>query len=198
MYIKSIKNLIEAFKCLPGIGEKTSERLSFAFLDMDEEKAIMFLQFLNEAKKKVQKCSICNNYSEDEVCSICSDSNREITTICVVDSPKNIFSIEKLGIYKGKYFVLNNLISPLNGINPDDINILQLLDEIKRSDCKEIIMAVAPNIEGETTALYIKTILENLDIKVSKLASGIPIGVDMDYIDAITLERALLDRKEIS
>jgi recombination protein RecR len=197
MYPRSIENLVEAFKYLPGIGEKTSERLSFAFLDMDEEKATLFLQFLNNAKRDVIKCSICNNYSEKEVCSICGNHEREKGVLCVVDSPKNVFSIERLGIYKGKYFVLNNLISPLNGINPEDINFLQLLDEIKRNGYNEIIMAVTPNIEGETTSLYIKKILENMNVRVSKLASGIPIGVDMDYIDAITLERALLDRKEI-
>ncbi|NLA33602.1 MAG: recombination protein RecR, partial [Tenericutes bacterium] len=188
MYIKSIENLIKAFKFLPGIGEKTSERLSYAFLEMNEDQAKTFLTFLNDANTKIKKCLKCNNYSEDEICCLCKDINREQEIICVVDSPKSIFSIEKLGIYKGKYFVLSNLISPLNGINPEDINISQLLDLIKTENCKEIIMAVAPNIEGETTSLYIKTILENLNIKVSKLASGIPIGVDMDYIDSITLE----------
>jgi recombination protein RecR len=197
MYPDSLKDLIESFKFLPGVGEKTAERMAFYILDLDEEKVEYFSDSLKEVKSKIKKCPICSNITEDEICSICADESRNKDLLCVLEDKKNIFLFEKLGSYKGYYHVLDNLIDPLNGINPEDIGLEKLIKRIKEGNFKEIIIAVKPSIEGETTSLYIKKILEGMNVKVSRIASGIPIGADMEYIDAITLERALTDRKEI-
>lgn len=197
MYPNSLKDLIESFKFLPGIGEKSAERMAFYILDLDEEKVEFFSDSLKEVKNKIKKCPICSNITEDEVCSICADKNRNNELLCILEDKKNIFLFEKLGSYNGLYHILDNLIDPLNGINPEDIGLEKLIKRIKEGSFKEVIIAVKPNIEGETTSLYIKKILEGMNVKVTRIASGIPIGADMEYIDSITLERALLDRKEI-
>ncbi len=198
MYPNSLKDLIESFKFLPGVGEKTAERMAFYILDLDDEKVEYFSDSLKEVKSKIKKCPICSNITEDDVCSICADESRNKDLLCVLEDKKNIFLFEKLGSYKGYYHVLDNLIDPLNGINPEDIGLEKLIKRIKEGSFKEIIIAVKPSIEGETTSLYIKKILEGMNVKVTRIASGIPIGADMEYIDAITLERALSDRKEIN
>lgn len=197
MYPNSLRNLIESFKLLPGIGEKTAERLAFYVMDLEDEKTDFFVESINEVKTKIKKCPVCSNITEDEICSICSDESRNKEVLCILEDKKNIFLFEKLGSYNGYYHVIDNLISPLDGINPEDIGLEKLLKRIKENNFKEIIIAVKPSIEGETTSLYIKKILEGLDIKVTRIASGIPIGADIEYIDAITLERALTDRKVI-
>lgn len=197
MYPDSIKNLIESFKCLQGIGSKTAERLAFSILDLEEEQVEFFANSLTEVKEKIHKCQECNNLTDDDLCFICSDPGRDEHILCVVDDSKSVFLFEKLGIFHGKYHVLDALISPLEGINPEDIGIDKLLKRIENNHFEEIIFAFKPSIEGETTALYIKRILDGLDIKVSRLASGIPIGADIEYIDSLTLERALNDRKSI-
>lgn len=197
MYPESLKNLIESFKMLPGIGEKTAERMAFFILDMDADNVDFFSDSISNAKKKLHKCSRCNNITDQDVCSICTDSNRNTKTLCIIEDPKSLYMFEKTKIYNGYYFILNDLISPLNGINPEDIGLEKLLQLIKNNDFDEIIIAVKPSIEGETTSLYIKRILEGLDIKVTRLASGIPMGADIEYIDSLTLERAINDRKEI-
>lgn len=197
MYPNSLRDLIESFKLLPGIGEKSAERLAFFMLDLDEEKAEFFTNSIKDAKSKIKKCPICSNITEDDICSICADPNRNKDLLCVLEDKKNIFLFEKLGSYNGYYHIIDNLISPLDGINPEDIGLEKLLKRIKENNFKEVIIAVKPSIEGETTSLYIKKILEGLNIKVTRIASGIPIGADIEYIDSITLERALMDRKEI-
>lgn len=197
MYPESLKNLIESFKMLPGIGEKTAERMAFFILDMDEDNVDFFSDSISNAKKKLHKCSKCNNITDQDVCSICTDSNRNTKTLCIIEDPKSLYMFEKSKIYNGYYFILNDLISPLNGVNPEDIGLEKLLQLIKNNAFDEIIIAVKPSIEGETTSLYIKRILEGLDIKVTRLASGIPMGADIEYIDSLTLERAINDRKEI-
>ncbi len=197
MYPNSLKNLIESFKLLPGIGEKSAERMAFYILDLDEEKTDFFIESIQNVKTKIKRCPICSNITEDEICSICADKNRNKDLLCVLEDPKNIFLFEKMGSYNGYYHIIDNLISPLDGINPEDIGLEKLLKRIKDSNFKEVIIAVKPNIEGETTSLYIKKILEGLNVKVTRIASGIPIGADIEYIDSITLERALTDRKEI-
>lgn len=197
MYPNSLKELIESFKFLPGIGEKTAERLAFYVMSLDDDKAEFFKDSIENVKKKIKKCPICSNITEDEICSICSDETRNQDELCIIDDCKNIFLFEKLGSYHGYYHVLENLIDPLNGINPEDVGIDKLLKRINDNKFKEIIIAVKPTVEGETTSLYIKKVLEDMDIKISRLASGIPIGADIEYIDSITLERALADRKEI-
>jgi len=197
-YPSTIKNLINCFKKLPGIGEKTAERLALATLKLDDEMIDLFVTSLSDIKSKVKRCSICNNFTEEDICDICNDNRRDHSTICIVEEPKNIILFERIGKYNGLYHVLNGLISPLEGINPEDINIDALFKRIEDGDIKEIIIAVKPSIEGETTALYISKMLEGKNVIVSKIAHGVPIGADIDYIDAITLELALEDRKKIS
>ena len=198
MYPKSLENLIESFKTLPGIGAKTAERLAFALLELDEEQINVFSDSMIEAKNKIHRCSKCNMMTDEELCFVCNDIGRKDSKVlCVVEDPKNVFLFEKLDMFRGKYHVLEGLISPLDGINPEDIGLDKLLDRIKEDKFEEIIFAFKPSIEGETTALYIKKILEGLNIKITKLASGVPIGADMEYVDSLTLERALSDRKVI-
>ena len=194
MYPESIKNLVESFKYFPGIGEKTAERLAFSVLDLEEEQVEMFSNSLIEAIDKVHKCKNCNTLTDEDLCFICSDSTRNSKILCVVEDTKSVFLFEKLGMFKGKYHVLDGLISPLDGINPEDIGLSKLLDRIHEEKFEEIIFAFKPSIEGETTSLYIKKILDDLNIKITRLASGVPIGADMEYIDSLTLERALNDR----
>lgn len=197
MYPDSIRNLIESFKYLPGIGEKTAERLAFAVLDLEEEQTELFAESLIDVKKRIRQCNNCNALTENDVCFVCSDLTRDKNILCVVEDTKNVFLFEKLGMFHGYYHVLNGLISPLDGINPEDIGIDKLLDRITSDGFKEIIFAFKPSIEGETTALYIKKVLSGMDVVVTRLASGVPIGADMEYIDSLTLERALSDRKEL-
>lgn len=197
MYPSSLENLIESFKCLPGIGEKTAERLAFSMMDMSSERVDMFTESIKAVKENVHPCPICNSLTDLDKCSICSNKSRDDYTLCVVEDPKSVFLFEKLGMFNGKYHVLKGLISPKDGINPEDIELDKLIERVKNEKFKEIILAFRPSIEGETTSLYIKRILGDLDITISKIASGIPMGADMEYIDAITLERALVDRKNI-
>lgn len=197
MYPDSIKNLVESFKFLPGIGEKTAERLAFSVLNLEEEQAEFFSDSINNVKHKIHKCRKCNVLTESELCFICADDTRNNDVLCVVEDTKNVYLFEKLGMFHGKYHVLEGLISPLEGINPEDIGLDKLIDRINKEKYKEIIFAFKPSIEGETTALYIKKILEGMDVVITRLASGVPIGADMEYVDSLTLERALNDRKEI-
>lgn len=197
MYPESLKNLIESLKLFPGIGEKTAERMAFSVMDMDDEKIEFISNSLSEINHKIKRCSICNSLTEGDICEICNNNLRDKSVLCVVEDPKNVILFEKLAIFNGVYHVLNGLISPLEGINPEDIELNRLIDRIKNGDFIEIILAFKPSIEGETTALYIKKILCDLNIVITKIASGVPMGADMEYIDAITLERALSDRKNI-
>ena len=197
MYPESLKCLIESFKFLPGIGEKTAERLAFSVLEMEDEQAEFFSESLLDVKNNIKKCCICNTLTENDKCYICCDKNRISDILCVVEDTKNVFLFEKLGMFNGKYHVLEGLISPLDGINPEDIGLDKLIDRINEEKFNEIIFAFKPSIEGETTALYIKRILDGMNVITTRLASGVPIGADMEYVDSLTLERALNDRKEL-
>jgi recombination protein RecR len=197
-YPNTIKQLIESYKKLPGIGEKSAERLALATINLDEEIINNFSNSLKNIKTKIRNCSVCGNLSETEICDICTNDERDKKIICVVEDVKNVFAFEKLGSFKGVYHVLGGLISPLDGINPEDINLDRLISRIEKDGIKEIIVAVRPSIEGETTSLYIVKRIEGMDVLVSKIAYGIPIGADMDYIDSLTLEMAIEDRKKIS
>ena len=198
MYPESISCLIESFKYLPGIGEKTAERLAFSVLELEKEQVEMFSNSLLDVCEKVHRCKNCNTLTDNDLCFICNDqSTRDNGVLCVVEDSKSVFLFEKIGMFHGKYHVLDGLISPLDGINPEDIGLSKLLDRINNEHFNEIIFAFRPSIEGETTSLYIKRILEGLDIKITRLASGVPIGADMEYVDSLTLERALNDRKII-
>lgn len=197
MYTKSLAELIESFKSLPGIGERTAERLAFFVLDMDEELVTNFSNALINAKKNISKCEVCNNLTEDVVCNICSSQIRNVKQLCVVEDSRSVSLFEKIGTYTGLYFVLDGLISPIDGVNPEDIGIEKLMRMIEKHDFNEIILAVKPSIEGETTSLYIKKILENMNLKVTRIASGVPVGADMEYIDKLTLMKAFSERKEL-
>lgn len=197
MYPESIHNLIESFKLLPGIGERTAERLAFFILEMDSDNVKFFSDNIKNIQELIHKCQNCNNLTESEICNICSDSYRDKKTLCVVEDVKSIYLFEKMGMFKGIYHVLDGLISPLDGINPEDIGLEKLLNRVKNEKYQEIIFAFKPSIEGETTALYIKKMLDGTKIKITRLASGVPMGADIEYIDSLTLERALNDRKEV-
>ena len=197
MYPSSLQKLIDSFKYLPGIGEKTAERMAFAVMEMDEEQIEYFSNSLMSVKENIHHCPICNGLTDLEKCEICGNNSRNSDTICVVEDPKSVFLFEKLGLFNGKYHVLKGLISPMDGVNPDDIELEKLIDRVKKEKIKELILAFKPSIEGETTSLYIKRILGDLDISITKIASGVPMGADMEYIDAMTLERALIDRKNV-
>lgn len=197
-YPKTILMLIESFKKLPGIGEKTAERLALSTLNMDDDTIETFSKSLKEVKNKIKKCARCGSYTENELCDICLSETRDHSTICVVEESKNVIQFEKVGTYNGVYHVLGGLISPLEGINPENINLNSLKKRIKEENIKEIILAIKPSIEGETTALYISKMLEGEQIKITKIAHGIPMGADIDYIDPLTLEIAMEDRTTIS
>lgn len=197
-YPKTIKDLIESYKKLPGIGEKSAERLALATINFDEDIIDKFSNSLKKIKTHIRKCEKCGNLSENALCEICKDDERDDKVICIVEDVKNIFAFEKSATFKGVYHVLGGLISPLNGVNPEDININSLVQRIEQDQVKEIIIAVKPSIEGETTALYLLKRMEGMNVVVSKIAYGIPIGADMDYIDSLTLEMAIEDRKKIS
>ena len=196
-YPKIIQSLIDCFKKIPGVGEKTAERYVLSLLDMDDDVLKEFADHLKNLKHKIVRCKICNNLSEGEICDICKDTTRDHSTICVVEEPKNVFSFEKAGTYLGTYHVLDGLISPLEGIRPENINIASLLERVEKESIKEVIIAVKACVEGETTAMYIAKKLENKNVKVSKIAYGIPLGADMGYIDASTLEISLENRQQI-
>ena len=197
MYPKCVKDLIESLKNLPGIGEKSAERMAFSILNFDKDKIGNFITALSEIEN-IKKCPICNNITDSDKCNICSDESRDNETIFVVEKPKDIVLFEKMGNYNGLYHVLGGLISPLEGINPEDINLDNLVNRVKDNHVKEVIVVLKPSIEGETTMQYIKKILSKYDVKVSKIPIGIPMGTDIEYIDTMTLEMAFEDRKNIA
>lgn len=197
-YPESLTELIESFKKIPGIGEKSAERYALALSELDNEEKEDFINSIADVKNNLKKCRICGNLSDSDECKICSDDSRDSNLICVVEDYKSVIMFEKSGTFKGKYHILNGLISPIGGIYPEDINISSLIERIKEPEQTEVIMAIKPSVEGEATSLYIKKILESKKVKVSRLSYGIPVGVDIDYLDSITLDRALLDRKEIT
>ena len=197
-YPKTILNLIESFKKLPGIGEKTAERLALSTLNMDDDTIEIFSNSLKEVKNKIKKCEKCGSYTEEEICDICKSETRDHSTMCVVEESKNVIQFEKVGTFNGVYHVLGGLISPLDGVNPENINLNTLKKRIKEEKIKEVILAIKPSIEGETTALYISKMLEDENIKITKIAHGIILLADIDYIDTLTLEIAMEDRTTIS
>ena len=197
LYPESLSNAINSFKRLPGIGEKSAERFALSILDLDEEDIEDFSNNIKMIKQTLHRCKTCGHLTDKDECSICTDDMRKDNVICVVEDYKSVFMFEKSGSFQGKYHVLNGLISPMDGIYPEDINISNLLSRVENKKDAEIIVALKPTIEGETTTLYIKKIFEGKNVKVSRLSYGIPMGVDIDYLDSITLDRAMLDRIEL-
>ena len=198
MYPKVLEELISCFKKYPTIGEKSAERLALATLDLSEEELNNFSNTLIKAKKVLKPCKICCNLTDKDICDICNDENRNKNIICVVEDYKSLISFEKAGNYKGVYHVLNGLISPIDNVSPQDINISSLVKRIEKLDKPEIIIALRSSIEGQTTTLYIKQIFENKGVTISGLSYGIPMGAEIDYLDVLTLDKALSDRKIIS
>lgn len=195
VFIEPIGKLINEFSRLPGVGAKTAQRFAYKVVNMTDEEAKNFADAILSVKKNVHYCKICGNYAEEETCDICRERTAE--TICVVKEPKDVIAIEKLNEYNGVYHVLNGVISPLDGVGPNDINIKGLLDRISKGNVSEVIMATNPDVEGEATAMYITKLLKPLGIKVSRLAHGIPVGTDLEYADEVSLARAFIERKTL-
>lgn len=193
----ALKRLMECFAALPGIGRKTAQRLAFHVLDMPEEQAKGFAQAILEAKEKIHSCKICQNFTDQEICGICSSPERDGSVICVVEDPKDVMAFERLREYNGLYHVLHGLISPLDGVGPESIRIKELLQRLQTADVKEIIMATNPTIEGEATAMYLSKLLKPLGYRITRLAFGIPVGGELEYADNVTLNKALENRTEI-
>lgn len=189
--------LAEQFAKLPGIGMKTAQRLAYFVMGMSDDDAQAFADAIINAHSTVKECSICCNLTDSGVCPICSDDMRDPSTICVVETPKDITAFERTNEYKGVYHVLHGLISPLDGVTPEQIRIKELLDRIKKGGVKEVIMATNPTVEGEATAMYISKLLKPLGIKVTRLAFGLPIGGTLEFADEVTLFKALENRSEI-
>ena len=190
--IESMERLINALTFLPGVGRKTAERYAYAIINLKEEDVKLFSQALIDAKANLKFCSVCGNFTEDEVCEICK--MRSGSVICVVKEPKDVLAIEKAKVFKGVYHVLHGTINPLENKGPNDIRIKELLDRINSGDVQEVIMATNPDVEGEVTASYIAKLLKPLNIKVTRLAQGIQMGSDLQYADEVTLSKAINDR----
>lgn len=194
MYPKKFENLILAFQNLPGVGRKTAERYAFEILNWEQQKKEEFVNALQVLIDGVDTCKVCGNLSDGDICSICSDQNRDHTLLCVVQSPKDILAIESIQEYKGGYHVLNGVINTSKGILPEDINIDSLVDRINKDEINEVILALDPTVEGETTSLYIEKLIGK-DVLVTRLAYGIPMGGHLDYTDSLTLLKAFQGRK---
>lgn len=197
-YPRTIDNLIQCYRKLPTIGEKTAIRLALATLELDSDIVETFSKSLLDSKSKIRRCIKCNNFTESDLCDICSDESRDKDILCVVDDSKSIVQFERNGSFTGIYYVLNGLISSDNNYDPEMLKIEKMVGLIDENNVKEVIIAVKPSIEGETTALYISKILDRKDVVVSRIALGIPIGADMDYVDSLTLELALENRKKMT
>jgi recombination protein RecR len=196
-YTKSLNELVEQFAKLPGIGPKTAERLAFHILKAQREKALALASAITDVKTNIHQCRICFNLAETEVCSICSDPRREHDVICVVEQPKDVISLEKTGLCKWTYHVLNGHIAPLEGIEPDDLTIDALIRRVRDGSVKEVIMATNPNLEGDGTSLYIHSLLNSLNIKVTRLARGLPSGSTLEFASGGILTDAILNRTEL-
>lgn len=193
----SLDNLIDKFASLPGIGRKSAQRLAFHILSLPQEEAFAFADAITSAKRSVRFCRVCQNITEDEVCGICASDRRDHSVICVVSEPRDVLSIERGKEYNGTYHVLHGVLSPMSHVGPDDIRIKELLNRVAEEDVEEMIMATNPDTEGEATALYISRLLKPFNIKVSRLAYGIPVGSNLEFADDATLNRALEGRTEM-
>lgn len=201
IYPDVLSKTIDYLKKLPGVGEKSAERMALSLIDMSNEDVTNLAESISLSKKKLHKCSICSALTENDICEVCDQAKkgiRDANVICVLEDYKSVFAFERAGKFNGTYHVLNGLISPIDGIGPDDINIASLIRRVKSLSDPEIIIALKSTIEGEATTLYIKKIFENTNVKISRLSYGIPMGVDIDYLDELTLFNALNDRKTIS
>ena len=193
----AIQKLLDELERLPGIGPKSAQRIAYWILNEDRVDATRLAQAIIEVKDTVHFCSRCFNYAQDELCDICASSKRDQNTICVVSEPRDIPLIERTGTFSGVYHVLGGALSPLEGIGPDDLHIAELLARLNNPSVAEVILATNPNIEGETTASYLARLIKPLGVKVSRLASGLPVGGDLEFADEVTLGRAIEARREL-
>ena len=195
--MKRVLNKVENFEKLPSIGHKTATRLAFYMLNLNEEGINEFINSITEAKKKLKYCSKCFNITDTDPCPICSNPKRDQSIICVVEDVKDVVAMERTHEFKGVYHVLHGSISPMNGVGPEDIKIKELLERLKDTDVKEIIIATNPRVEGEATAIYLSKLIKPIGIKVTRIAHGIPVGGDLEYTDEVTLSKALEGRREL-
>ena len=193
--VAPLEELIEQFERLPGIGHKSAQKLAFYVLNMPEDKLKKFADTLLNSQKLIHRCSVCCDLTDREICSVCSDTKRDPSLICVVENPKDVTAIERTHEYRGTYHVLHGAISPMNGIGPDNITIKELLKRLDDENVSEIIMATNPTVEGEATAMYISRLIKPFNIKVSRLAYGVPVGADLEYADEVTLAKAIEGRQ---
>jgi len=193
----TVENLINELKKLPGIGQKTAQRLTFFILSIPKKEAIGLARAIVDLKEKTKQCKICFNVSDKEICNICKDERRDGAVICVVENSWDVIALERSGQFKGLYHVLGGALSPIDNIGPGDIRVKELLDRIKNDKIKEVIVATNPNIQGDITALYIAKLLNPLGIKVTRIARGLPVGGDLEYADEVTLGKAIQGRTEI-
>ena len=195
--VAPLARLIEQFERLPGIGRKTAQRLAFYVLDLPEKEARKFAEAILEAKEKIHCCSVCQNLTDGEICPVCANEARDKRVICVVEDPRDVMAFERMREYNGVYHVLHGAISPMEGIGPEQLRIKELLSRVAAEDVDEVIMATNPTVEGEATAMYISRLLKPFEVRVTRLAYGIPVGGDLEYADEVTLSRALEGRSEL-
>ena len=196
-YIESLQHLAEQFGQLQGVGRKSAMRMAFSVLDLSEEEAEIFAQAILDAKRKIHLCPICQNLTDREVCHVCEDVQRDRGVVCVVEDAKAVLAMEKVREYRGVYHVLHGVISPVNGVTPDQIKLKELLARLEDGEVREVIVATNPTVEGEATAMYISRLLKPFGVKVTRLAYGIPVGGDLEYADEVTLFRALEGRRDV-
>ena len=196
-YAKPLTKLIAELGKLPGIGGKTAQRLAFHILSLSDDEARALADAITEAKSSMHYCSVCGNLTDTDPCSVCSDSARDHSVICVVESPRDVSAMERVREFKGVYHVLNGAISPMDGVGPEDINLRSLIVRLQENDVKEVILATNPNIEGEATAMYIARLIKPAGIKVTRIAHGLPVGGDLEYADEVTLSKAMEGRREL-
>ena len=195
--VAALEKLVEQFQKIPSIGRKTAQRMAFHVLDLPENEAKEFADAIMEAHTKIHHCALCHNLTENELCPICESVTRDHSLLCVVEDPRDIPAIERTREFSGVYHVLHGTISPMNGVGPDQLTIKSLVERVSKSDIKEVIMATNPTLEGDTTAMYIGKLLKPFEVKVTRLAYGIPVGADIEYADDVTLLRALEGRREL-
>ena len=196
-YPKPLAKLINELSKLPGIGTKSAQRLAFHILSLDDREAEQLADAITTAKREMKYCSVCGNLTDEDPCAICSDPTRKDDVICVVDSPRDVMAMERIKEFNGLYHVLHGVISPMEGIGPEDINLKSLVQRLQQGDVKELIIATNPNIEGEATAMYIARLIKPAGIKVTRIAHGIPVGGDLEYADEVTLLKSLEGRREL-
>ena len=196
-YMESLRVLSEKFARLEGVGRKTALRMAYSVLAMSEEEAQEFADAILGAKQRIHLCPICQNMTDLEVCPVCSDEGRDTSTVCVVTDPRAVVAMEKVREYRGVYHVLHGLISPMNGITPEKLKIKELVTRIADGEIEEVIIATNPNVEGETTAMYLSRLIKPFGVRVTRLAYGVPVGADLEYADEVTLYRALEGRREV-